>query len=71
MPTYDYKCMRCGLQFEALHLISEHSPKCPACGETAKKLFLSPPAVHGSMARGRELAMRSLQIGSEGNKYAE
>jgi putative FmdB family regulatory protein len=61
MPTYDYKCTQCYTQFEVLHSIHECSPKCPACGGTVKKLFLSPPAVHGYMAYGRELAMRSLR----------
>ena len=61
MPIYDYKCIRCNMQFEAVHPINTCSPKCHACGGTVNKLFSSPPAVHGYMARGRELAMRSLQ----------
>ena len=61
MATYDYKCILCNMQFEAAHPFNACSPKCPACGGMVKKLFLSPPAVHGYMVQGRELAMRSLQ----------
>jgi putative FmdB family regulatory protein len=61
MPTYDYLCTRCKLQFEARHAINASSPDCPACGGAAQKVILSAPSMHGHMARGRELAMRSLQ----------
>lgn len=61
MPTYDYLCPQCKLQFEARHAINASSPGCPACGGTTKKVILSAPATHGNMARGRDLAMRSLQ----------
>lgn len=61
MPTYDYQCAKCKLQFEARHAINASSPVCPACGGATKKVILSAPAAHGSMARGRELAMCSLQ----------
>ena len=60
MPTYDYQCQDCHRQFEARHAINERSPACPACGGRAEKVILSAPAMHGHMARGRELAMRSL-----------
>lgn len=60
MPTYDYRCRNCHRQFEARHPINENSPTCPACGGRAEKVILSAPAMHGHMARGRELAMRSL-----------
>ncbi|MGA7181108.1 MAG: zinc ribbon domain-containing protein [Thiobacillaceae bacterium] len=61
MPTYDYQCTHCKLQFEAHHAINAFSPVCPACGGVTEKVILSAPATHGSMARGRDLAMRSLQ----------
>ncbi|PIV71773.1 MAG: zinc ribbon domain-containing protein [Rhodocyclales bacterium CG17_big_fil_post_rev_8_21_14_2_50_68_7] len=60
MPTYDYRCRDCHLQFEARHPLNATSPACPTCGGWAEKVILCAPAMHGHMARGRELAMRSL-----------
>ncbi len=32
MPTYEYRCSRCGHQFELFHSITDDSPKrCPKC----------------------------------------
>lgn len=61
MPTYDYLCIQCKLQFEARHSINAPNPDCSACGSAAEKVILSAPAMHGNMARGRDLAVRSLQ----------
>lgn len=61
MPTYDYRCMKCGVVFAATHGITARRPSCAHCGGSTEQLFLSAPAVHGSMARGRELAARSLE----------
>jgi putative FmdB family regulatory protein len=61
MPTYDYQCMPCNLRLEARHSISTQAPNCPQCEGTLARLILSAPAAHGSMAQGREQAMRSLQ----------
>ena len=61
MPIYDYQCTQCKQQFEACHAINASSPDCPVCGGEAEKVILSAPAMHGNMARGRDLAMRSLQ----------
>lgn len=43
MPTYDYKCIKCGYKFEMFHRITE-TPKvfCPKCkGESAKQISLN------------------------------
>jgi putative FmdB family regulatory protein len=35
MPTYAYRCEKCGETFEQIETISEHGtskPKCPKCG---------------------------------------
>lgn len=61
MPTYDYQCVQCKHQFEARQSINTPDPDCPACGSMTEKVILFAPAMHGNMARGRELAMRSLQ----------
>jgi putative FmdB family regulatory protein len=60
MPTYDYQCLRCQSRFEAYHAISGEAPTCTACGGEARRIILSAPVVHGSSARGRDLAARSL-----------
>jgi len=61
MPTYDYLCSQCKQQFEACHKMNALSPSCPECGCVANKIFLSAPSMHGNMARGRDLAMHSLE----------
>ena len=60
MPTYDYLCLDCQAQFESTHAMNAAQPACTACGGTTRRVILSPPAVRGLMARGRELAARSL-----------
>jgi putative FmdB family regulatory protein len=37
MPTYQYRCEKCGNKFERTETIAEHEavkPKCPKCGST-------------------------------------
>jgi putative FmdB family regulatory protein len=60
MPTYDFQCPTCGYQLEAMQPYDAPSPDCPNCHERAVRL-LGAPAVHGSMSRGRELAVRSIK----------
>jgi len=60
MPTYDYQCRECQTRFEAHHAMTDAAPVCIACGGEAQRLILSAPAVHGFLARGRDIAARSL-----------
>lgn len=60
MPSYDYVCRRCSERFQAHHAIGAVRPTCPICGGEVQRVFLSAPAVHGNMARGRDRAVRSL-----------
>lgn len=60
MPSYDYLCPDCRTQFEANHPINAAPPTCIVCGGRARRIILSPPAVHGFQARGRDAAARSL-----------
>ena len=66
MPTYDYQCRDCCTRFEAVHGVAAAGPDCPACGGTVRRILLSAPAVHGSMASGRELATRALPACGKG-----
>ena len=39
MPTYDYKCVQCGHDFEMFQSMSaEHIKKCPECGGNVRRL---------------------------------
>lgn len=39
MPTYDYKCQKCGLEFEVFHAMSARPlKKCEKCGGPVKRL---------------------------------
>jgi putative FmdB family regulatory protein len=40
MPTYEYKCKKCGNVFEVFHSMSAQPVKtCPKCGGEVKKLI--------------------------------
>jgi len=40
MPTYDYKCDKCGKQFERFEKMTDHpKAKCPNCGGKAHRLI--------------------------------
>lgn len=60
MPVYDYQCSVCRAQFEAQRAIAAGAPPCPQCGGSALRKILSAPAIQGAMARGRDLAARSI-----------
>ena len=39
MPTYDYRCRKCGHQFELFHGIKDETPKrCPKCRGRAQRI---------------------------------
>lgn len=61
MPIYDYCCGQCEAQFESRHAATADPPACPRCGGAVRRIFLSAPAVHGRMARGRDAAARTLE----------
>ena len=45
MPLYEYKCTRCGHEFEALQRVKDKPlAMCPKCGGALRKL-ISPPAI--------------------------
>jgi putative FmdB family regulatory protein len=42
MPTYDYKCTKCGHVFEVFHKMTDKAlDKCPKCKGKVKKLISS------------------------------
>jgi putative FmdB family regulatory protein len=45
MPTYEYRCEKCGERFERTESLSEHGsvrPRCPKCGSKSVSQVLSP-----------------------------
>jgi len=56
MPTYQYRCEKCGKRFERTETISEHEavkPQCPKCG--SKKVTFVPGRGHPRRAKARSL----------------
>ncbi len=50
MPTYDYKCPRCGTRFEQFQKItSKPEAPCPKCGAKAERLI---SGGHGIVFKG-------------------
>jgi putative FmdB family regulatory protein len=47
MPTYSYRCEKCGEKFDRIETMSEHEaakPQCPTCG--GKKVSAVPGRVY-------------------------
>ncbi len=44
MPTYEYRCIRCHHQFEAVHAVGKTVDRCERCGAAVRRVF-SPPAL--------------------------
>lgn len=43
VPLYEYRCTKCGHQFEKIESVSaSERKKCPKCGATAQRLLASP-----------------------------
>lgn len=39
MPIYEYRCTRCGLQFEVTHAVGETVERCEQCGGPVRRVF--------------------------------
>lgn len=48
MPIYEYKCDKCGADFEALVRNSESRPECPECQSKTVTRRMSAPSTHAS-----------------------
>jgi putative FmdB family regulatory protein len=41
MPIYEFRCARCGEEFEALLPIGSAAPRCPSCGAERSERLIS------------------------------
>jgi putative FmdB family regulatory protein len=55
MPIYEFKCAKCGREFEELILGSKEKPACPACGHKKCDKLLS-SFRFGASGRGGDLS---------------
>lgn len=47
MPTYDYKCKKCGTVFEVFQKMSDEPvANCPDCGGEAKRMISGGAGIH-------------------------
>jgi putative FmdB family regulatory protein len=47
MPTYAYRCLSCGHEFEKFHKMTVRTrPKCPECGTTAERVITGGAGLH-------------------------
>jgi len=54
MPLYEYRCEKCGQQYESYKRLSEgkEDETCPACGGRAAKMGISLSAAKGTSPGG-------------------
>jgi len=72
MPIYDYKCRRCGRQFEELVRLGE-TPNCPSCNGNDLERLVSIPAISTESTRKRSLGKARQAAGkvSKEKKHAQ
>ncbi len=72
MPIYDYKCRRCGRQFEELVRLGE-TPNCPSCNGNELERLVSIPAISTESTRKRSLGKARQAAGkvSKEKKHAQ
>jgi len=54
MPLYEYRCEKCGRQYESYKRLSEEKKDetCPACGGRAEKMGISLFTSKGASSKG-------------------
>ena len=76
MPTYEYRCRKCGHRFELFHSIKDNKPKrCPKCKGRADRLISGGAGIlfkgsgfHVTDYRSRQYQERAKQEKSGGSK---
>lgn len=67
MPTYDYRCRKCGKIFEEYRPMSDPEADCPVCGVSAERL-ISPGA--GLLFKGSGFYITDYRSSEYKNKAA-
>jgi putative FmdB family regulatory protein len=65
MPIFDYRCLKCGQQFEAF-IRGEARVKCESCGSTEVEKMISLPTVHSAGTRNLALKAAKKRDKAEG-----
>ena len=67
MPTFDYRCGSCGVEFEEWVKVADTAVPCPECGAAEAERQLSIPIVHSSSTRAQ--SMRSAKRRDDRQQY--
>ena len=62
MPIYDFKCLKCEHQFEAIVRIGQTPDACPICQGNAHERMVSIPTVSTTKLRDRNIDQRNQQV---------
>jgi putative FmdB family regulatory protein len=69
MPTYVYRCPKCGHEFEKFHKITAKTrPKCPRCGQTTERVITGGA---GLLFKGSGFYITDYRKGPEGQEGQE
>lgn len=52
MPIYEYRCAKCGADFEEIMGPNDPAPKCPECRSEKTKKMISKACLHGGRSSG-------------------
>jgi putative FmdB family regulatory protein len=55
MPIYEYRCQKCGHEFEALVRPGKQPPACASCGGTELERVFSLPSVKSDTTRAKSM----------------
>ena len=64
MPIYEYRCISCGTEFEAL-VRKNSTPKCSSCGATDLERRFSLPTVKSESTRAQAMKAAKKRDGTQ------
>jgi putative FmdB family regulatory protein len=69
MPLFEYRCEKCGEEFEFLERHSSPTASCPACGSTELEKLISRAAVSSEGTQKRALESGKKRVASQKYDY--
>ena len=69
MPLFEYRCAKCGEEFEFLERHSSPAAKCPACGGAELEKLISRSAVSSEQTQRRALESGKRRVASQRYDY--